>query len=86
MYSIEYKDKAVRFLETLDKETAGRIYDKLESLSNNPFPRGSIKIRGSENQHRLRVGKYRALYEIFKEKSLIAVIKIDTREGFYDNM
>ena len=85
MYSIEYKDRAVRFLGTLEKETARRIYDKIESLSSGPFTRGSIKIKGSDSQYRLRVGKYRALYEVFKDRSLITVIKIDKREGFYDD-
>lgn len=86
MYSVEYKNKALRFLETLDKETASRIYNKIESLKENPFPPGSIKIRDSENQYRIRIGKYRVLYEIYKARQLIYVIKIDTREGFYGNI
>ena len=86
MYSIVYKNKAARFLETLEKETGRRLYNKIESLKEDPFPHGSLKISGSENQNRLRIGKYRALYEVYKERSLIYVIKIDTREGFYGNI
>lgn len=86
MYRIEYKDKAARFLEKLDRETAQRVYDKIESLKNDPFSHGSIKISGSDDLYRLRIGKYRALYRVYESEQLISVLKIDTREGFYDNI
>ncbi len=87
MYSILFKDKAKKLFSNLNKDDQRRIASKLELLKNDPFPRGSIKIKGSnERSYRIRVGKYRILYSVYIEKLIITVSKIDTREGFYDNI
>jgi len=46
------------------------------------LPKGDVKkMSGKANFHRLRVGKYRVLYEI--EGDLIKVAKIDSRGDIY---
>ena len=87
MYRILLKDAAEKFLDNLDHETRARIVKKLEDLKNDPFPRGYVKVSNAEPPaYRVRIGKYRALYYVFKEELLITVAKIDTRSGFYDNI
>jgi len=52
-------------------------------LSENPFPKGCIKLSGVENVYRLRVGDYRVLYELLPGKGAILVVKIDHRRRVY---
>jgi len=43
---------------------AGRVFQYIEDLQNNPLPRQSIKLSGMEHLYRIRVGDYRIIYEI----------------------
>ena len=37
------------------------------------------KISGSEQDYRIRIGKYRFIYSIFQEEQAIVILKIDLR-------
>ena len=41
-----------------------RIISKIELLAKNPRPRGSRKLSGGNDEWRIRVGNYRAIYTI----------------------
>jgi len=84
MFSVEFSKNAEKDLKGLDKLIIKRILTKIELLAQDPFPRDSIKIKGEEKTFRIRVGKYRILYEVYPENRLILVTKIDKRERVYD--
>ena len=48
MFSVDFSDKAKRFLKKLDKHIVSRIIDKLENLKENPVPSDAVFI-GREN-------------------------------------
>jgi len=52
-------------------------------LRDNPFPKGSIKIRGEKDIYRLRVGDYRILYKTLWDEGAILVFKIEHRRAVY---
>ena len=52
-------------------------------LISNPRPPGVIKLRGAENEWRIRVGDYRIIYEIDDDKRLIAILRIRHRREVY---
>ena len=55
---IEYSKEAVKHIKLLDKSTKYRIKKAIEKL-----PNGDIKkLKGFDNDYRLRVGNYRILY------------------------
>lgn len=54
-----------------------RINRRILSLEDNPRPRGTKKLSGRE-EHRLRVGDYRGLYNIDDENGIITVFAEDT--------
>ncbi|MDE7196835.1 MAG: hypothetical protein K2N69_07445 [Helicobacter sp.] len=42
-----------------------------------------VKLKGEENKYRLRLGKYRFLYEIIEEQILVYAYKANSRGDVY---
>ena len=59
-----------------------RIVKRIESLRQNPRPKGAIKLSGAE-RYRIRQGNYRILYAIEDNALIIYVIKIGHRKDVY---
>ena len=79
-------------LNKLPKEYQKRIIFLIRLLSKDPRPAGKRhkKLKGEvivfsfAAQHRLRIGKYRILYDIDDENKKIVLLKLDKRdEGTY---
>ena len=83
---IEYAKKAVKYIESLDKPTKQRIKTGIEGLTDNP-PKGDIKtMQGySDGRKRLRVGKYRIIYNYGQDGEIIVlyIMDVDTRGDIY---
>ena len=83
---IEYSKKAVKYINALDKPTKQRIKLAIEGLTETP-PRGDIKLlQGfSDNRKRLRVGKYRIIYNYLSENKveILYIMNIDSRGDIY---
>lgn len=82
-YRLLFRPYAKKQLQSLPKNTQKRIDIALLSLKTNPRPSGVKKLRGKGNEWRIRVGKYRIVYEIYDEKLVIRVIEIDHRKNVY---
>lgn len=83
---IEYTKKAKKFIESQDRTTKQRIKTAIEGLTETP-PKGDIKLlQGySDGRKRLRVGKYRIIYNYNGEKEIeiLLIINIDSRGDIY---
>ena len=79
---IEYKKKAVKYIEALDRPTKHRLRDGILGLLTSP-PRGDIKpLRGTNGESlRLRIGGYRVIYRV--ENDTIIIDKVDSRGDVY---
>jgi mRNA interferase RelE/StbE len=84
MYKIRIKKSANKDLDALDDKTYIRIDRNIQKLRNDPFPRGVKKLTGEENRYRIRVGKYRILYEIDQKNKTIVIYRIKLRKTAYD--
>ncbi len=84
MFTISLGPGARKFLRKANKELQERILGNIRKLATDPTPYGSIKIIGEENTYRIRIGGYRALYEIYYSKRIILIVKIDKRDKVYD--
>ena len=79
-FSIDWDYNARDFLNKLPKNIATRIFDKIESIKNNPF-RFLEHYEGK--YYKLRIGDYRALIDInFEEKTIIVQV-LDKRGRIY---
>jgi mRNA interferase RelE/StbE len=78
---IEFSNLSHRFLKKCDKQDAKRILEKITLLLKEPYLLESIKLSGSENCFRIRVGKYRIIYKIINE--IILITEIGKRQNIY---
>ena len=79
---IEYRKKAAKYIEALDRPTKQRIRDGILGLTETP-PDGDIKpLQGTgDGSLRLRVGGYRIIYRI--EADTVVIDKVDSRGDVY---
>ena len=82
-YRIEFKPSAAKEFSQLPKNIQKRITAKVNTLADNPRPRGVEKLEGRENRYRIRVGDYRVTYEIHDEVLLVLVVRIGHRREVY---
>ena len=75
--NIEYKKKAVKYLNSCDKEMKKRLKASIEKL-----PDGDIRrLTGYDNEYRLRVGDLRVLFT--KDGDIITINDILPRGQAY---
>ena len=82
---VEYTKQALKALKSYDKPTREMIRSKIQGLLEIP-PIGDIKpLLGHKGIFRLRVGKYRVLYQynLNKEPKILTINKIDSRGDIY---
>ena len=72
-YHVLLERKAFKQLEKLSGDMRSRIVEALHTLRDEGFSRrlDITKLRGYKNQYRIRVGKYRILFELRPERTVI---------------
>lgn len=83
---IEYSRKAAKYISALDKPTKQRIKVGIEGLTEQP-PKGDIKtLQGySDGRKRLRIGKYRIIYQYHLNEriEILYIMDVDSRGDIY---
>ncbi|MHB1664271.1 MAG: type II toxin-antitoxin system RelE family toxin [bacterium] len=86
MYAVEFLKTAFDELKRLDKPVQRLIKEKLAILSfNEDSLKNNIKsLNGNyKGLFRLRVGKYRIIYQKQEEKLIIIIVRIGHRKEIY---
>ncbi|MDD2870841.1 MAG: type II toxin-antitoxin system RelE/ParE family toxin [Candidatus Gracilibacteria bacterium] len=86
MYNIKLEKKILKFLDKHKGENIINIFIKaLSILKINPYKNNlDVKLlKGKNNYYRLRIGKYRFIYEIIENKLVIIFTNGDTRGDIY---
>jgi len=52
-------------------------------LAENPRPDGVVKLKGADNEYRIRIGDYRVRYEIGDEELIILLLQCKHRKDVY---
>jgi mRNA interferase RelE/StbE len=81
-YAVRIRPAALKEFKYLPRPQAQKIYSAIQDLRKHPLPQNSIKLKGA-NLHRLRIGKYRAIYVIHHDRHEIEVVKIGHRKDVY---
>ena len=82
-YRIVFARSARRELQDLPRVVVNRVFPKIEALAVEPRPSGSIKLRGSVDLWRLRVGDYRVIYRIDDDQQLVDIVAVRHRGEAY---
>lgn len=82
---IKLSRQAIKFLNKLNADRRNQLKQAIRGLTMKP-PQGDIKaLKGTQNEYRLRVGKYRVIYsyDIKNTLEILLVLKIGTRGDIY---
>ena len=82
MYVVTLRASAEKELDKLPGRTRDRINRKLLSLELDARPVGCKKLKGKE-AYRIRVGEYRALYQINEKTKEVIVESVGHRKDIY---
>ena len=82
-YDVALTSSAEKELKKLSSQSITRIFSRVESLGSNPRPSGCKKLRGGNDEWRVRVGDYRLVYTINDTELLVEVTRIRHRSEVY---
>lgn len=80
-YTVKLKPRAVKDLRRIQKQDASRIADALDRLTHELD--GDVKrLTNFTPEYRLRVGRYRVLFEVEEKRDIIVYRVIHRREAY----
>ncbi len=81
-YEIEIERSALKTLEKIPTADKNKVIKAIECLAQNPRPVGAKKLIGRAGW-RIRIGRYRVIYEIQDHVCYILVLDIGHRKEIY---
>jgi len=83
-YRVLLERRAQRQLDKLDEDTRSRILEALRILRENGFSSrlDLRKLKGYRDHYRLRVGRYRVLFELQPERTAIIYAILPRRRAY----
>ncbi len=82
-YTIIIPKAVQKQLDALPDDVYERIAIKVQELAENPRPDGVVKLKGYENEYRIRIGDYRVRYEIEDQELTILLLQCKHRKDVY---
>ncbi len=82
-YRVVVPKSVQKQLDELPDTVRDRVAKRIVKLKEEPRPRGYVKLRGYENEYRIRIGDYRLRYEIREQESVILLLHCKHRKDVY---
>ena len=85
MYKVKISKTVYKFIKSRPLKFREIIFEAFDKIAANPFDSSldTKRLKNKENHYRLRVGKYRILFEILKDEVLIYFYSADSRGDVY---
>jgi len=83
-YRVALTSSAEKELHRLPNNVIARILPRLEQLVSDPRPPGCKKLKGGDNEWRIRIGDYRIVYVIDDTARTVDVTRIAHRREVYE--
>jgi len=84
-YRIEFTHSSEKEFKKLDSVVKQRVSDAVVELEDNPRPSGCVALKDYKSIYRIRIGKFRVIYEVQDKVLLVLVIRIAKREDVYND-
>ena len=84
VYRISFKPAAQRQLRRLPRQVQVRLLDRIEQLSEEPYPPAVKKLKAEIDLFRVRVGDYRIIYTVHDDRCIILIVRVGDRRDVYD--
>jgi len=85
-YRIYFQPSVEKDLRKLSPENCDRLISRIETLANEPISVNSLKLKGTENLYRIRVGDYRIVYEFNASEQIILIHYVRHRSEVYRDL
>jgi mRNA interferase RelE/StbE len=82
-YTVIIPKPVQKQLDNLPEDIRQRIIEKILSLTIEPRPVGVKKLKGFDNEYRVRVGDYRVRYEVNDKILTVLVLHCKHRRNIY---
>jgi mRNA interferase RelE/StbE len=83
-YKLEWNEKAIEDMKSLDKPVALRIFDKAVHLAKNPVALGKPLKGLMSGMMSYRVGYYRIVYVMDAQEMTVKVLTVGHRKNVYE--
>ncbi len=83
LYKVFISRTAEKQLKAIPAADQRRVASMIWSLAVDPHPIGTKKLSGFHATYRVRVGKYRIIYEIASKEVTVTVLKVGHRREIY---
>ena len=83
MHELLISSRAERDLKRLPGDDYRRLISAIRELAGNPRRSGCKKLLGSEDDLRIRVGRYRVLFEIDDAANVVRIFRARHRKEAY---
>lgn len=84
-YQIIISKSIQKQIENLPIDVRNRVIEKIKNLAQEPRPENSIKLKGFDQEYRIRIGDYRVRYEINDPNQIIKLLQCKHRREIYRN-
>ncbi|MEH1888341.1 MAG: type II toxin-antitoxin system RelE/ParE family toxin [Nostoc sp.] len=82
-YAIIISKSVQKQIDNLPNDVIERVIEKIQNLALEPRPDGIVKLKGSDNEYRIRIGDYRVRYEIDDQSQLVQILQCKHRKDVY---
>jgi len=82
-YRVVLPKSVQKELDRLPDKEAGVILERIKTLEQNPRPNNCLKLAGHDNEYRIRIGDYRAIYQILENEKVVVLLHCRHRKDVY---
>jgi len=82
-YSVRITKTAEKQIDGLSDALRRAVVGAIQALPLDPRPRGCRKLAGHSDVFRIRVGRYRILYEVYDDVLVVLILKVGHRKDVY---
>jgi len=82
-YRVLFRPAAERDWKKLSDHIFTRVEQTLLALKENPRPHGVVKLAGTRDRWRIRIGDYRVIYQIDDAAQEVTILRIAHRRDAY---